>query len=109
MGVIIALLILSAALIVVGCHAYDASYGGGAQTASWLLAAAGIVGVVAFSISLFLWIGASRESEFYNKEFGTSYTTSEFYWNSGVIRDKSLPASWKRLDINANIASDPSK
>lgn len=109
MGVTIALLILSVVLIVVGCCAYDASYNGGAQAASWLLAAAGVVGVVVFSIALFLWISASRESEFYNKEFGTSYTASEFYWNSGVIRDKALPASWKRLDINANIVSDSSK
>lgn len=109
MGVTIALFVASVIFVLVGLIVFKESYSDSVSSAAFIVGCVGLIGAVVFGACLYSWVGASNSAEFYNKEFGTSYTPSDFYWNSGIIRDKALPASWKRLDINASVSSDSSK
>ena len=44
------------------------------------------VGIVITIVMSFCWVGAKVESGVYNEQFGTHYTTKQFFWAGDTIK-----------------------
>lgn len=106
MGITIAFLVSAVIFVLVGVITLSKCRDETTALISIFVAILGFVGTIVFTTQTWNYFGAEKSADFYNREFGTKYTASDFFWNEKVIRDKALPTSWNRSDVNISLSKD---
>ena len=65
-----------------------------------ILVIMGIIGLIILCFLPFLWNSAKVEARLYNQKFGTSYTSSDFFWAGDTVKSYVNKGEQKTFNLN---------